>query len=558
MSYLVLARKYRPGIFSDVVGQEHITDLLQKAISANRVAHAFLFCGPRGIGKTSCARILAKSLNCKKGPTVKPCGECPACREITQGNSFDVMEIDGASNRGIDEIRALRENVKFAPSGANKIYIVDEVHMLTTEAFNALLKTLEEPPERVIFILATTDPYKVPGTIISRCQRCDFKRITIKVLAESLLTICEKEKIEVAQDALYAIAKAAQGSFRDALSILDQVSALGEKKIKGEHIYSMFGIVELDRLFALTDALTQNDCILALRTFDEIIDAGKDIKQLSRDLVEHFRNLMVIKIGGKALGRLVDYPTAVKEMYLQQSQKISLADILKAIDIFVEAQDIARITETLRTPLEVAFAKLTFTGVTQNRHQQETKSVEQAPAQVAPLVPDKVQKSSFPKYSPVGILKNQKGQVNVPSGNVEESDEPENIGDPQTTDITAINLGLDLERIRKSWSALTFAVSRKKMSLATYLQEGSPVAFNGEKITVGFSGGFEFHKETLENDEYRKVIDQIFTEQLKQPIRVEYTVIGDMKQQHHEEDEPLVKSVLETFRGRIVNKWHNE
>src|SRR3989339_209716 len=223
MSYLVLARKFRPQNFDDVVGQEHITDILKKAIKANRVAHSYLFCGPRGIGKTSCARILAKTLNCEKGPADRPCDKCSACTEILKGNSFDVLEIDGASNRGIDEIRALRENVKFAPSyGKYKIYIVDEVHMLTAEAFNALLKTLEEPPPHVKFIFATTEPQKIPATILSRCQRFDFRRVSVCQLVDHLKRILSCEKLSLSPTALTSIVREAQGSVRDALSLLDQ------------------------------------------------------------------------------------------------------------------------------------------------------------------------------------------------------------------------------------------------------------------------------------------------------------------------------------------------
>ena len=342
MSYLVLARKYRPQTFDEVTGQGHITDLLKKAIQSSRIHHAYLFCGPRGIGKTSCARILAKSLNCAKGPTLKPCGECPACQEITRGSSFDVLEIDGASNRGIDEIRTLRENVKFAPSaGKYKIYIVDEVHMLTTEAFNALLKTLEEPPAHVKFIFATTAPQKVPATIISRCQRFDFKRISVETIVATMAAISKKEKFKIGQDALYAIAKAAQGSLRDALSILDQLSALSDEGIEAKDVFSMLGMVETQFLFDLTGALAQKDCPLALEILEKIIDQGKDIKQLNKDLIEHFRNLMVVKIGGKTLGKLIDYPAAIKDMCLTQSAQFTLKDILKAIDTLIETQDIA-------------------------------------------------------------------------------------------------------------------------------------------------------------------------------------------------------------------------
>src|SRR3989338_8878425 len=366
MSYIVLARKYRPQKFDELIGQEHITKLLKDSIETGRLAHAFLFCGPRGVGKTSCARILAKSLNCKNGPTVSPCGICPACREIAQTTSFDVIEIDGASNRGIDEIRTLRENVKFAPgSGRYKIYIVDEVHMLTTEAFNALLKTLEEPPAHVKFIFATTSPNKLPATIISRCQRFDFKRISIDDMSKHLSGICKTEKIKVEEEALFAIAKAAQGALRDALSILDQLSALAEEGIKSSDVYSMLGLVETQVLFDITDALAAKDCSKALQAVDAIIEQGKDIKQLTKDLTEHFRHLMVVKVGGKTLSKLVDYPAAIKEMLHLQSHKFALKEIIQTIHMLIECQEAARITELLRLPLELAFAQLTYNPLAQ-------------------------------------------------------------------------------------------------------------------------------------------------------------------------------------------------
>src|SRR5271168_1257967 len=365
MSYLVLARKYRPQSFEELVGQAHITELLRKSIESGRIAHAFLFCGPRGIGKTSCARILAKSLNCQKGPTLKPCGECSACLEIANGNSFDVIEIDGASNRGIDEIRTLRENVKFAPSyGRYKIYIVDEVHMLTSDAFNALLKTLEEPPEHVKFIFATTEVHKVPATILSRCQRFDFKRIQVEVIMANLRSICIKENLKANEESLFAIAKASQGSMRDALSVLDQLSALSDKGIDAADVFSMLGMVEIEFLFDLTDALIARSCVKALDIFNQIIERGKDIKQLGKDLTEHFRHLMIVKVGGVSLNSLIDYPSGVKQRLAAQADKITIAGILKAIELLIEAQETARVMETLRMPLEVAFAKLTYGGAT--------------------------------------------------------------------------------------------------------------------------------------------------------------------------------------------------
>ena len=544
MSYLVLARKHRPSTFDEVIGQEHITELLKKAIAAKRIAHAYLFCGPRGIGKTSCARILAKALNCQDGPTVNPCGKCPSCLEIAKGSSFDVLEIDGASNRGIDEVRVLRENVKFAPAyGAYKIYIVDEVHMLTTEAFNALLKTLEEPPPHVKFIFATTDPNKVPATIISRCQRYDFKRVPVKVIIEALSQICQKEKFSVTPEALYAIARAAQGSLRDALSILDQVSALSDRQIKNDDVCSMLGLVELEFLFNLVEAIADKDCAAALKVLDDIIDKGKDIKQLGRDLLEHLRNLMIVKTGGKSLGRLIDYPVNVKDMYLTQSGKLSLGEILKAVDIIIEAQETSRITESLRIPLEIAIAKLTFNAEAAKEARPFPKKETLKPAIAAEKAPA------------MGILGNEKGSIRI-----EPSAEPPREAPLEQSSSPA---EISLETIKRAWEAITYAVSREKMSIATYLQEGAPYELKIEahgvaKLTVGFAKEFEFHKETLEQKEYVFLVEKILAEKLKTKLILRYKIIEDVSSPVLKEEEPLVKNALETFKGKIVSQWHKE
>ncbi|MFA5060666.1 MAG: DNA polymerase III subunit gamma/tau [Candidatus Omnitrophota bacterium] len=543
MSYIVLARKYRPQTFDEVIGQSHITDLLQKSIQSKRLAHAYLFCGPRGIGKTSCARILAKSLNCKNGPTLTPCGECPACKEITNSNSFDVIEIDGASNRGIDEIRTLRENVKFAPSyGRYKIYIVDEVHMLTTEAFNALLKTLEEPPEHAKFILATTAANKVPATIISRCQRFDFRRVSVETIQKALRAICSKEKIKIKDDALFMVSKAASGSLRDALSILDQLSALIAQEIETADVYSMLGIIETELLFELVESLAKKNCAQALDVFDKISQEGKDIKQLNRDLIEHFRNLMVIKIGGKALGKLVDYPVAIKEMILTQAQKFLLKEILAAIDVFVEAQEFARRTDSLTIPLEVAFARLTYTtepGALPEKLVQEKQSVAEKPdAKLA---------------RPRNVLANQKGYVDFSADDIEETgkDLPVSVAAPEQE-----KLVLSLDLIRRNWDAITHAISREKMSVATFLQEGSPSLLKGEKLTISFSPEAVFHKESLEQKDNLRLIEKIFSEKLGTMVNINLKV--DEHHQPHQNQEPFVKAALDTFQGKVVSKWNRD
>lgn len=297
MSYVVLARKWRPKFFEEVVGQSHVARTLKNSIDQDRVAHSYLFTGARGVGKTSTARILAKALNCAQGPTQTPCYECSSCLEISQGQSVDVFEIDGASNRGINEIRELREGARYAPSKSRyKIYIIDEVHMLTTEAFNALLKTLEEPPPHVKFIFATTEPQKIPVTILSRCQRFDFKRIGQHDIVEHLLSICPNEGIEAEKEALQLIARQAAGGMRDALSLLDQVISFAGTSITEEQVTQILGVANRTHLFELSKAILAHDAQQALLTLDEVHRYGYDLQQFASEMVNHMRDLMVVKV----------------------------------------------------------------------------------------------------------------------------------------------------------------------------------------------------------------------------------------------------------------------
>ncbi|MDD5711255.1 MAG: DNA polymerase III subunit gamma/tau [Smithellaceae bacterium] len=299
MDYQVLARKWRPQVFSDVVGQEHVVKTLVNAISHDRIAHAFVFSGPRGVGKTSIARIMAKALNCEKGPAAVPCNECSNCTHITDGTSMDVREIDGASNRGIDEIRELRENVRFAPlSSRYKIYIIDEVHMLTREAFNALLKTLEEPPAHVIFIFATTETHKVPATILSRCQCYDFRRISIRRIAENLKKIATAESVRISDTGLSWIAEAGDGSLRDSQSIFDQVISYGGFDISDQAIEEILGRSDRKFIFALSSAVLARDAGKCLKIIEDAYFAGLDMRYFYQRLTAHFRNLLLVKIVG--------------------------------------------------------------------------------------------------------------------------------------------------------------------------------------------------------------------------------------------------------------------
>lgn len=299
MAYVALYRRWRPESFADLVGQEHISRTLSRAVTSGQTSHAYLFTGPRGTGKTSTAKILARALNCAEGPTLTPCGVCDSCRSISDGSSMDVFEIDAASNRGIDEIRDLRESVKFAPTeGHYKIYIIDEVHMLTTEAFNALLKTLEEPPERVIFILATTEPHKVPATIQSRCQRYDFHRITVTEIRDRLLYVCKESDIAAEEDALDIIAAQADGGMRDALSILDQCMALAEGTLTAERVQEALGLVGRAWIRRMAGEIAARDAAALIAQLSELLQSGRELKQVLAELAQHFRRLMIAGVGG--------------------------------------------------------------------------------------------------------------------------------------------------------------------------------------------------------------------------------------------------------------------
>ena len=364
MSYLVLARKWRPQTFDELVGQEHVSRTLTNAIRTDRVAHAFLFTGVRGVGKTTAARILAKALNCTQGPTPTPCNQCVNCREITAGNAVDVLEIDGASNTGVDDVREIIENVRYqAAKSRFKIYIIDEVHMLSTSAFNALLKTLEEPPAHVKFIFATTDPHKVPHTIHSRCQRYDFKRIPFRLIADRLAHIARSEGVGVSDRALFMIAREGEGSMRDAQSLLDQVIAFAGKTVKDEDVAAALGLADRKMLYAVADALVERHAVRALELLNELHLYGYDMRRFTRELLEHFRNLSVARLlpGGDLLA---DLPDEERQEVERQAQLMSTADLDRAFRLLLATESEISHVPYPKLVLEMALIKLaTLTAV---------------------------------------------------------------------------------------------------------------------------------------------------------------------------------------------------
>jgi DNA polymerase III subunit gamma/tau len=322
-TYLVIARKWRPGLFEEIVGQTHVTRTLKNAVSSGRVAHAYLFSGPRGVGKTTAARILAKSLNCVNGPTPTPCNACESCKGIAGGSSIDVFEIDGASNNGVENIRELTENVRYVPSqGKYKIYIIDEVHMLSTPAFNALLKTLEEPPPHAVFIFATTEVHKIPLTILSRCQRFDFKRIPFRDIQDHLKRIVEGEGIKFDDKALFTIAREADGSLRDAQSLLDQVVAFSGGTVTDAHVTEALGLMDRSIIYELLEAIAARDGKECLNIVEKIYDFGYDLKRACSDLLENIRDLTVVKVTGEA--GLLDLPDSELERLKKNAEGIGI------------------------------------------------------------------------------------------------------------------------------------------------------------------------------------------------------------------------------------------
>jgi DNA polymerase III subunit gamma/tau len=356
VSYEVFARKYRPQTFDDLVGQAHVSRTLKNAVAQNRLAHAYLFVGPRGIGKTSTARILAKALNCVKGPTVNPDGTCDNCREIAAGNSLDVLEIDGASNNGVEQVRELRENVRYAPSKSRyKIYIIDEVHMLTAAAFNALLKTLEEPPPHVKFIFATTEPQKVLPTIVSRCQRFDLHRIPAKLIANHLQFIAGKEKITLEPAAAHAIARGAEGGLRDAESMLDQLVAFCGEKIAESDVLNVFGFTSEQTVVDLMGKILGSETAPALDVLYQQCEAGKDMMRLMSDLISYLRDLLVFKAKPDALQEDVDPET--QKALAAQAELIENERLLELIDQFAQAEGRMKWAPNKKLHFEVAIIK---------------------------------------------------------------------------------------------------------------------------------------------------------------------------------------------------------
>lgn len=523
MSYIVFARKYRPQEFADITGQSHITTTLKNAISQDRVAHAYIFAGPRGVGKTTAARILAKALNCEKGSTPTPCNKCPSCLEITQGSSLDVLEIDGASNRGIDEIRNLRDNVKFAPAkGRYKIYIIDEVHMLTPEAFNALLKTLEEPPAHVKFIFATTHAHKVPPTILSRCQRFDFRRLATKDILDNLKSVSKKEDLNIKEEALTLIARHADGSMRDGQVILDQIISFTKGAVGVEDVTKILGVVDEEILFGFSGAIISKDAPAALGLLSSLIDEGKDIVQILFGLIEHFRNIAVAKVSHDP-GPILETSQECLKLYRDEAARLTIEDILYIISILTNTADLIRRSNLPRIPFEAALIKLCrmdsilSLGEMMKRMESLEKNGRETAGKSIVHSPQSTVKEEVVIASPSEAGAKQsisdKEIASRPPSVAARNDDASNATTKPTPRLMAIVQG---------WQKVIGAIGPKKMSIASYLQEGSLESMESNTLTMSFANELKFHKEMLESPENRKLVEGAIKDVLGMDLKVDF------------------------------------
>jgi DNA polymerase-3 subunit gamma/tau len=540
MSYLVFARQWRPQTFEEVVDQKHVTRTLQNAIRSNRIAHAFLFTGERGVGKTSVARILAKALNCSDGPTPAPCNQCQSCNEITKGISMDVLEIDGASNTGVDDIRELREKVRYAPvSSRYKVYIIDEVHMLSTSAFNALLKTLEEPPPHVIFILATTEPHKIPDTILSRCQRYDFKRISLAGIIDNLKKITSEEKITISEKALFQIAQASEGSMRDAQSILERIISYAGEKVNDEQVQEILGILDRRLLSEFSSALIERDDKRCLDVIDKIYSSGYDLKQAYYSLLEHIRNLLIIKINPEP-SRLLELSDASFLELRKQSQKISAEEIHGLFKLLLQSEE-----EINRSPFPKLILEMTILRMV---HLRPSLPLDEIIHKLKIL--EERAGESAPQDEPLAEMPGAR------------EDEERLVQEP----LTPLPLPEGKEEI---WQKFLDLLQKKKASLASMLEQGNLLSITQEEMEIGLNPD-SFLWEKINEPEYLKILKDTAHGVLQRVVRIKITPSSPTtdespsrkplnqkdrlrKAQEEAINHPAVKEVLEILGGKVVD-----
>lgn len=542
MAHIALYRTWRSQSFREVVGQQHIVQTLQNSLKEGRLSHAYLFSGPRGTGKTSAAKILAKAVNCEKGPSIEPCNECETCKRITEGSVIDVVEIDAASNRGVDEIRDLRDKVKYAPTEVRqKVYIIDEVHMLTTEAFNALLKTLEEPPSHVMFILATTEPHRLPATVISRCQRFEFRRIPLEEQVAHLEHVCAEESIEAETAALQFIARLSEGGMRDALSLLDQISSFSSGRITYADAVSLTGGIASEQFEKLAGAVRDRDTGTALEIIDSLMQEGKSAEKCMESLIHYFRDLLMIRMipdSPAVTGRIVD-----AARFGEISNGFRSEDIFRIIDVLNHYQTEMKYSNQPQTLFEVAMMKACSSGSSGESHSTLEHSLAEASS-----TGDSVHSGELQQLKQrITQLEQQLAKVLQSGAAVGRQDTPvrgtaasgstvKSGGGTSTLKKSSVKLDGFLKagpsdlfkQVQMKWSQVLDGVKEKKISVRAWLIDGEPVAFAQDTVLLGFKN--TMHRDMTNRPDHKEIIEQVMAGIFDHPIQFVTVLMNEWKE----------------------------
>jgi DNA polymerase-3 subunit gamma/tau len=575
MTAQALYRRWRSRTFEEVLGQEHVTRTLRNALLGGRIAHAYLFAGPRGTGKTTMARLLAKAVNCLSEGDEKPCNQCSICQAINEGRLLDLIEIDAASNRGIDEIRDLREKVGFRPNEAQyKVYVVDEAHMLTNEAFNALLKTLEEPPPHVIFVLATTEPHKIPATILSRCQRFDFRRASLEDLRRKLNRICESEGIAIEVAALELIARSAAGSFRDAESLLDQLASYGDDEITLAQVQAVLGTVSSQAIGKLVGYLVKRDVASGLDLINKVVGAGVDPRQFNRELVEYLRGVLLIKAGNGA--SLLNVTAEILAEMENQARQLSTKALLRMLRLFNQASLDLKASLQPQLPLELASIEAVLGEDSATESETVSETQQGADPEVTAGPPPSA-------TSPTLLQEDRLVEGSRTAQVVAVDTSPQ----PLSTEETPTDRegeappasGATLEKVRLNWAHILAEIRPHNRSAEALLRSGRAEAVEGNVVVLGFP--YAFHKERVEEPKCQALVEQVFSRVLGSPCRIRCILVsksnskptrqlpktsqpepakGDGKDRGAKEDkyraiaeDPVVRAAVDKYGAQVVD-----